>query len=89
MKLRNLGVSRRSLVIAAAAVATVISLGIGANAALNKISNDARQAVSNIGGADCGQGASRGLPRRAGDRQRPLSGRQCAARPSRSTTPAR
>ena len=50
MNLRNLGVSRRSLVIAAAAVATVISLGIGANAALNKISNDARQAVFNIGG---------------------------------------
>ncbi len=49
MKLRNLGASRRSLVIAAAAVATVISLGIGANAALNKISNDARQAVFNIG----------------------------------------
>ncbi len=50
MSLRNLGISRRSLVIAAAAVATVISLGIGANAALNKISNDARQAVFNIGG---------------------------------------
>lgn len=49
MKPRNLGVSRRSLVIAAAAVATVISLGIGANAALNKISSDARQAVFNIG----------------------------------------
>ena len=49
MKL-SLGVSRRSLVIAAAAVATVISLGLGANAALNKISNDARQAVFNIGG---------------------------------------
>jgi uncharacterized caspase-like protein len=48
MKLRNLGASRRSLVIAAAAVAAVISLGIGANAALNKISNDARQAVFNI-----------------------------------------
>lgn len=48
--LRSLGVSRRSLVIAAAAVATVISLGIGANAALNKISNDARQAVYNISG---------------------------------------
>ena len=41
--------SRRSVVIAAAAIATVISLGIGANAALNKISNDARQAVFNIG----------------------------------------
>src|SRR5688500_3274674 len=51
MKLRNLGISRRSLVIAAAAVATVISLGLGANAALNKISSDARQAVSNLGGA--------------------------------------
>lgn len=50
MSLRNLGVSRRSLVIAAASIATVISLGIGANAALNKISNDARQAVFNIGG---------------------------------------
>jgi uncharacterized caspase-like protein len=48
MKLRNLGASRRSLVIAAAAVGTVISLGIGANAALNKMSNDARQAVFNI-----------------------------------------
>ncbi len=48
MKL-SLGISRRSIVIAAAAVATVISLGIGANAALNKISNDARQAVLNIG----------------------------------------
>jgi uncharacterized caspase-like protein len=50
MKLTNLGVSRRSLVIAVAAVATVISLGLGANAALNKISNDARQAVFNVGG---------------------------------------
>jgi uncharacterized caspase-like protein len=49
MKLRSLGVSRRSIAIAVAAVATVISLGIGANAALNKISNDARQAVLNIG----------------------------------------
>jgi uncharacterized caspase-like protein len=49
MKLRNLGVSRRSVLIAAAAVATVISLGLGANAALNKISSDARQAVFNIG----------------------------------------
>ena len=48
MKLSNLGASRRSLVIAAAAVVTVISLGIGANAALNKISSDARQAVFNI-----------------------------------------
>ena len=46
------GLSRRSFAIAAAAVATVISLGIGANAALNKISNDARQAVSNIGQAE-------------------------------------
>jgi uncharacterized caspase-like protein len=45
----SFGLSRRSFAIAAAAVATVISLGIGANAALNKISNDARQAVSNIG----------------------------------------
>lgn len=50
MNLKGLGVSRRSLVIVAAAVATVISLGIGANAALNKMSNDARQAVSNVGG---------------------------------------
>jgi hypothetical protein len=48
MKLRSLGASRRSLVIAAAAVATVISLGIGANAALNKITSDARQAVFNV-----------------------------------------
>lgn len=45
----SFGLSRRSFAIAAAAVATVISLGIGANAALNKISNDARLAVSNIG----------------------------------------
>jgi uncharacterized caspase-like protein len=45
----SLGISRRSLVIAAAAVATVISLGLGANAALNKISNDTRQAIANIG----------------------------------------
>jgi uncharacterized caspase-like protein len=45
----SLGLSRRSFAIAAAAVAVVISLGIGANAALNKISNDARQAVFNIG----------------------------------------
>lgn len=51
MSLRKLGVSCRSLVIAAAAVATVISLGLGANAALNKMSNDARRAVANIGGA--------------------------------------
>ena len=50
MSLRKLSVSHRSLVIAAAAVATVISLGLGANAALNKMSNDARQAVSNVGG---------------------------------------
>lgn len=46
MKLR---VSGHSLAIAVAAIATVISLGIGANAALTKISNDARQAVFNIG----------------------------------------
>jgi uncharacterized caspase-like protein len=59
MKLRGLGVSRRSLVIAAAAVATVISLGLGANAALNKISNDARQAVSNIGGPGADKGGAR------------------------------
>ena len=45
----SLGLSRRSFAIAVAAVATVISLGIGANAALNKITNDARQAVFNIG----------------------------------------
>ena len=45
----SLGLSRRSFAIAGAAIATVISLGIGANAALNKISNDARQAVVNIG----------------------------------------
>lgn len=50
MSLEKLGVSRRSLVIAAAAVATVISLGLGANAALNKISADAKQAVSSLGG---------------------------------------
>src|SRR5262245_27531424 len=49
MELKSRGVSRRSLVIVAAAVATVISLGIGANAALTKISNDARQAVLNLG----------------------------------------
>lgn len=50
MSLDKLGVSRRSLVIAAAAIATVISLGLGANAALNKISSDAKQAVSSLGG---------------------------------------
>lgn len=49
MTLRSPGGSRRSAMIAVAAVGTVISLGIGANAALNKISNDARQAVFNIG----------------------------------------
>ncbi|MDZ4088252.1 MAG: caspase family protein [Tabrizicola sp.] len=54
MSLEKLGVSRRSLVIAAAAVATVISLGLGANAALNKISGDAKQAVSSIGGQAAG-----------------------------------
>lgn len=47
----SLGLSRRSFVIAGAAVATVISLGIGANAALNKMSNDARHAVSSVGQA--------------------------------------
>jgi uncharacterized caspase-like protein len=45
----SLGISRRSIVIAAAAVATVISLGIGANAALNKISNDTREVIRGIG----------------------------------------
>lgn len=50
MSLAKWGVSRRSLVVAAAATAAVISLGLGAHAALNKISNDARQVVSNIGG---------------------------------------
>ena len=81
MKLSNLGVSRRSLVIAAAAVATVISLGIGANAALNKISNDARQAVFNIGSTatDKDAGSIRLVPPCAGDRQWPLSGCQRAA----------
>jgi uncharacterized caspase-like protein len=59
MKLRNMGLSRRSLAIAAAAVATVISLGLGANAALNKISNDARQAVANMGGPAADKDAGR------------------------------
>jgi uncharacterized caspase-like protein len=59
MKLSGLGISRRSLVIAAAAVATVISLGLGANAALNKISNDARQAVFNIGDLATDKGVGR------------------------------
>lgn len=54
MKLRSVGVSRRSLLIAGAAVATVISLGLGANAALNKISNETRQAVANIGSVGSG-----------------------------------
>jgi uncharacterized caspase-like protein len=45
----SLGVSRRSIVIAAAAVATVISLGLGANAALNKINNDTREVFRSIG----------------------------------------
>lgn len=49
MSLAKWGVSRRSLTIAAAATAAVISLGIGAHAALNKISNDARGIVSSIG----------------------------------------
>jgi uncharacterized caspase-like protein len=43
--------SRHSFIIAAAAIATVISLGLGAHAALNKISSDAKQAVSNLGDA--------------------------------------
>lgn len=59
MSLEKLGVSRRSLVIAAAAVATVISLGLGANAALNKISGDAKQAVSNLGGQVAGTEAAK------------------------------
>src|SRR5436190_1322420 len=45
----SLGISRRSIVIAAAAVATVLSLGLGANAALNKISRDTREAIRGIG----------------------------------------
>ena len=85
MKLSNLGASRRSLVIAAAAVVTVISLGIGANAALNKISSDARQAVFNISNGS-GQGSDRIdrelVPRCARDRQRPLSGCQRAFDPA-------
>lgn len=50
MSLAKWGVSRRSLTIAVAATAAVISLGLGAHAALNKISNDAREIVSSIGG---------------------------------------
>jgi len=49
MSLKHLGVSRRSLVIATAAIATVISLGLGAHAALNKMSIGAVQAVSSLG----------------------------------------
>lgn len=49
MSLAKWGVSRRSLSIAAAATAAVISLGLGAHAALNKISNDAREIVSSVG----------------------------------------
>lgn len=49
MSLAKWGVSRRSLTIAAAATAAVISLGLGAHAALNKISNDAREIVSSVG----------------------------------------
>ena len=45
----SLGISRRTIVIAAAAVATVISLGLGANAALNKINNDTREVFRSIG----------------------------------------
>ena len=45
----SLGISRRTIVIAAAAVATVISLGLGANAALNKINNDTRELFRSIG----------------------------------------
>jgi uncharacterized caspase-like protein len=59
MDLSKLGVSRRSLVIAAAAIGTVISLGLGANAALNQISNDARAAVANIGGQVAEKDAAR------------------------------
>lgn len=58
MSLEKLGVSRRSLVIAAAAVATVISLGLGANAAL-KSSGDAKQAVSSLGGQATGAEAAK------------------------------
>lgn len=48
MNLKNWGVSRRSLVIAAAAIATVISLGLGAHAALNKMSNEVPEAMSGL-----------------------------------------
>ena len=50
MKL-NLGISRRSIAIAVASLAAVISLGLGANAALNKISHDTREAIRGIGGS--------------------------------------
>lgn len=50
MNLHDWGVSRRSLVIATAAIATVISLGLGAHAALNKKNPASPQAVSDLAG---------------------------------------
>ena len=55
----NLGISRRSLVIAAAAIATVISLGIGASAALIKI-NETREAIRGIGSFGDQSGTQKG-----------------------------
>src|SRR6476619_7964461 len=58
MNVRQLRISRRSITIAAA-FACVVSLAIGAHAALNKRSLDAAKAIATEQNSDVGQAASR------------------------------
>ena len=84
MNLGQLRISRRTVTIAVAFVG-LVSLAIGAHAALNKRSLDAAKA---IGTEQTGSIGTHGLPRRARDRQRPLSRTRQRRWPSPSTMPA-
>ena len=75
MDVRQLRISRRSVTVAAALVG-LVSLAIGAHAALNKRSLDAAKAIATEQNSDV---ACKNFPRRAGDRQWPLPRRLGAA----------
>ena len=85
MNVRQLRISRRSVTIAAALVG-MVSLAIGAHAALNKRALDAAKAIATEQNSDAAKKAS---PRRAGHRQRPLSRRLRAADPADQRCPRR
>ena len=75
MNFSKLRISRRSVAIAAALVG-MVSLAIGAHAALNMRALDAAKAVAT---EQSDAAAKQAVADRAGDRQRPLSRRQRAA----------